>query len=458
MCTSRPRVNLSPMQLYDSLRRAKVPFETIKPGEVSMYVCGATVQAGPHVGHMRAGVVFDTLRRWLEVKGLRVTFCRNITDIDDKIINSANERGVEWWRVVEQSVALFNAAYQALNVLPPTVEPRATAHVPEIELLIRTLIDRDAAYVTESGSVYLRVNKVANYGALSGQKLDGLQSGEPTEWLGEKQNPLDFALWKASKPGEPSWPMWVAESGRPGWHIECTAMAVKYLGDAFDIHGGGLDLTFPHHENELAQANVAGMPYANIWMHNGLIQVDGQKMGKSLGNSVTVDGLIATYGAPEFRYYLLSPHYRSPLNYSTDGIVANTAGFARVREALIAADGAERTADLESQYLTEFSQAMDDDMNTPRAFAALQGLARDVLSEPSDEKASALTTMAYVLGLDVSAATTSAPTDPAEIPEEALNRLSNLRGQLRAKGSYEESDEIRDVLAMLGETVRDTKA
>lgn len=425
-----------------------------------MYVCGATVQAGPHVGHMRAGVVFDTLRRWLEVSGNRVTFCRNITDVDDKILATAQQRGVEWWRVVEDSVALFNRAYDKLNVLPPTVEPRATAHVPEIEVLIRRLIELDAAYVTESGSVYLRVEKVADYGQLSGQKPEGLQSGEPSEWTSEKERPLDFALWKSTKPGEPSWPMWVARPGRPGWHIECTAMAVKYLGESFDIHGGGLDLAFPHHENELAQARAAGMPYAGVWLHNGLIQVDGQKMGKSLGNAVSVDELIDEYGAQEFRYYLLSPHYRSPLNYSKDGIAANSAGFARVREALSRVDDAELSYDLESEHLSEFAQAMNDDMNTPRAFAALQSIAREVLANPTGAKEIALVTMAHVLGFDVRAHDESVDRheDTAANLEHVAERLAILRNQLRSKGSYEESDEIRSILEALGETVRDTKA
>ena len=306
------------LHLYDTATRSTRAFVPLVPGEVSMYLCGATVQGRPHVGHLRAGLVFDVLTRWLRASGLRVTLCRNVTDIDDKILARAIEEGRPWWAVAAHYERAFTDAYTALGVLPPTIEPRATGHVTQMVQLMQRLIERGHAYAVD-GDVYFDVRSFADYGALSGQRPDDMEPAADSEFTSRKHDPRDFALWKGSKPGEPSWPTpW--GDGRPGWHLECSAMATAYLGSTFDIHGGGLDLRFPHHENELAQSRAAGDGFAQYWLHNAWVTQAGEKMSKSLGNTMVVDEVLQRVRGIELRWYLVSAHYRSNIEFSDDAL------------------------------------------------------------------------------------------------------------------------------------------
>ena len=300
-------------------------FTPIHPGAVSIYLCGATVQAPPHIGHIRSGVNFDIFVRWLKASGYQVTFCRNVTDIDDKILRVAAAEELPWWAVAQRNERAFTRAYEVLGCLPPDVEPRATGHVPEMIALMRRLIDGGHAYAA-GGDVYFDVSSWPAYGALSGQRLDHMRPADDTDTDDAKRDPRDFTLWKGAKPGEPFWETpW--GPGRPGWHLECSAMATKYLGPAFDIHGGGLDLVFPHHENELAQSRAAGDEFAHYWMHNGLLGVAGEKMSKSLGNSLLVDVMVTKVRPVELRYYLGQAHYRSAMEYSPEALAEAVAAY-----------------------------------------------------------------------------------------------------------------------------------
>ncbi|MFM8894283.1 MAG: cysteine--tRNA ligase, partial [Actinomycetales bacterium] len=301
------------LRLHDTATRRVRPFEPIEPGRVGIYLCGATVQAPPHIGHVRSGVAFDVLHRWLQARGLAVTFVRNVTDIDDKIIHNAGHEDVPYWVVAMRNERAFNRAYEALGCLPPTYEPRATGHIPEMIALMQRLIDSGHGY-SANGDVYFDVRSFTGYGSLSGQKVDDMLAS-PDSAAQAKRDPRDFAMWKGAKPGEPAWDTpW--GPGRPGWHIECSAMAGKYLGDRFDIHGGGLDLVFPHHENEIAQSKAAGQQFAAFWVHNAWVTTAGEKMSKSLGNSLLVDEVIRRVRPVELRYYLVGSHYRAMLEYS----------------------------------------------------------------------------------------------------------------------------------------------
>ncbi len=314
------------LHLHDTASRAVREFTPITPGQASVYLCGATVQAPPHIGHLRSAVVFDVLIRWLEATGYAVTFCRNVTDIEDKILRTAQAEGVSPPIVAERNQRAFTWAYNAVGCRPPDIEPRATGHIPEMIVLIRRLIEGDHAYAG-GGDVYFDVRSYPAYGALSGQRPDQMR---PADDEGSaKRDPLDFTLWKGAKPGEPSWETpW--GPGRPGWHLECSAMSTKYLGPSFDIHGGGLDLVFPHHENEIAQSKAAGDGFARYWMHNGLLGLDGEKMSKSLGNSLLVSEVLTRVRAPELRYYLVQAHYRSLLEYSEDALEEAAAAYQRI--------------------------------------------------------------------------------------------------------------------------------
>src|SRR5450755_684898 len=314
------------LRLYDTAARSVREFTPVIPGRASLYLCGATVQAPPHIGHIRSGVNFDILTRWLRASGYQVTFCRNVTDIDDKILRTAEQEGSAWWAVAERNQRAFTRAYAVLGCLPPGVEPRATGHVPEMIVLMRRLIESGHAYAA-GGDVYFSVHSFPAYGALSGQDPKNLQQGESD--VDTKRDPLDFALWKRTKPGEPSWETpW--GSGRPGWHLECSAMATKYLGSQFDIHGGGLDLVFPHHEHEQAQSRAAGDGFANFWMHNGLVTLGGHKMSKSLGNTLSVGNLLDLVRPAELRYYLAAPHYRSSVDFTAASLEEAATGYRRV--------------------------------------------------------------------------------------------------------------------------------
>src|ERR1700689_1988101 len=315
------------LRLHDTAARAVREFTPVTPGKASLYLCGATVQAPPHIGHIRSGVNFDILVRWLAASGYQVTFCRNVTDIDDKILRTAATEGVAWWAVAERNQRAFTRAYEALGCSPPDVEPRATGHVPEMIVLMRRLIESGHAYAA-GGDVYLDVRSYPEYGELSGQRLEHMRAAEDVD-ESHKRDPRDFALWKGAKPGEPSWETpW--GPGRPGWHLECSAMSTKYLGPPFDINGGGLDLVFPHHENELAQSHAAGDGFARYWVHNGLVRIGGEKMSKSLGNSLLVDTMITTVRPVELRYFLGQAHYRSEIDYTPASLADASTAYRRI--------------------------------------------------------------------------------------------------------------------------------
>ncbi len=323
------------LYLHDTAARAVREFTPITPGEASVYLCGATVQAPPHIGHLRSAVCFDVLIRWLEVSGYRVTYCRNVTDIEDKILRTAQAEGVPSWIVAERNQRAFTWAYDAVGCRAPDIEPRATGHIPEMIVLIRRLIERGHAYPA-AGDVYFDVRSYPGYGALSGQRLDQMRPAEDIEEIGAKRDPRDFTLWKAAKPGEPYWETpW--GPGRPGWHLECSAMSTKYLGPTFDIHGGGMDLIFPHHENEIAQSHSAGDGFARYWMHNGLLGLAGEKMSKSLGNSLLVTDVLTRVRSAELRYYLVQAHYRSLLEYSEEALEEAAAAYQRIERFVVRA-------------------------------------------------------------------------------------------------------------------------
>ncbi|MBZ4194443.1 MAG: cysteine--tRNA ligase [Candidatus Contendobacter sp.] len=364
------------LQIFNSLTRQKQPFQPIEPGKVRMYVCGMTVYDHCHVGHARVMVVFDIVLRWLRVQGYEVVYVRNITDIDDKIIRRAQENGEDFRTLTERFIRAMHEDLAALDILPPTQEPRVTEAMSDIIALIQTLLDKSYAYVGTGGDVYYAVSRFACYGQLANKKLDDLRAGERVAVEEAKADPLDFVLWKAAKPGEPSWPSpW--GGGRPGWHIECSAMSTRCLGEHFDIHGGGMDLKFPHHENEIAQSEAAsGQRYVNVWMHNGFVQVNKEKMAKSLGNFFTVREVLQRYPPEVVRLFILSSHYRGPLDYSDDNLEQAKASLTRLYTALRGLPAVATAVD--EGWQTRFAQAMDDDFNTPEALATLFELARQI--------------------------------------------------------------------------------
>src|SRR3954468_22920087 len=358
------------LRLHDTLSRSTKALEPVTPGAVSIYVCGPTVQSPPHVGHMRSAIAFDILSRWLAASGFSVTFLRNVTDIDDKILHNAGHEDIPWWALATRNTREFTTAYDALNVLPPTGEPRATGHVPEMVTLMQRLIDAGHAYAA-GGDVYFDVRSFSAYGALSGQKPEAMLSTEALspEEAGAKRAPLDFALGKGAKPGEPAWETpW--GPGRPGWHLECSAMATRYLGAEFDIHGGGLDLVFPHHENELAQSAAAGDGFARYWLHNGMVNTDGEKMSKSLGNSLVVADVLQRARPAAVRYFLGAPHYRSDLDWSEEGLADADVAYSRIENFL---DRAHDVVGNDHEWAVPvgFAEALDDDLSVPRALGVL---------------------------------------------------------------------------------------
>ncbi len=455
------------LRFHDTAARAVRDFEPLVPGEVTIYLCGATVQAPPHIGHLRSAVAFDVLSRWLEISGYRVTFCRNVTDIEDKILRKAHEEGVPPWIVAERNQRAFTWAYDALGCRPPDVEPRATGHVPEMIVLMRRLIESGHAYPV-GGDVYFDVRSYPAYGALSGQHPDQMRPAEDSDDLGVKRDPRDFALWKGAKPGEPYWETpW--GSGRPGWHLECSAMATKYLGSAFDIHCGGMDLIFPHHENEIAQSRAAGDGFARYWMHNGLLGVAGEKMSKSLGNSMLVTEMLTQVRAPELRYYLTQAHYRSLLEYSEDALEEAAAAYQRIeRFASRAADmlGGPEDAGTREDLPVSFVSAMDDDLSVPAALAAVHACVRDgnqaltAGDRPGVRQSlRQARAMLGVLGLD--------PLDPLwagagsdsrlrAVVDDLVRLTLRQRDAARARKDYAAADAIRDGLDKIGVVVEDT--
>lgn len=364
------------LQIYNSLTRQKEVFQPIEPGKVRMYVCGMTVYDYCHVGHARAMVVFDVVTRWLRAKGYDVTYVRNITDIDDKIIRRAQENGEDFHELTARFIRAMHEDLAALGILPPTHEPRATDAMVDMIALIQILIDKGYAYVGASGDVYYDVSRFERYGQLANKKLEDLRAGARVEVEEAKDDPLDFVLWKTAKPNEPGWASpW--GMGRPGWHIECSAMSTRCLGEHFDIHGGGMDLKFPHHENEIAQSEAAsGHRYANVWMHNGFVQVNEEKMSKSLGNFFTVREVLQRYQPEVVRLFILSSHYRGPLNYADENLDHAKSSLTRLYTALRGLPVVEES--LEENWRVRFERAMDDDFNTPEALAVLFDLSREI--------------------------------------------------------------------------------
>jgi len=391
------------LSIFNTLSRCAEPFEPIEPGHVRMYVCGMTIYDLCHIGHARMMMAFDVVQRWLKVSGYRVTYVRNITDIDDKIIKRALERGITLRVLTDQMTEAMHLDIALLGIEPPTIEPRATEHVPQMLSLIERLRDKGLAYLADNGDVNYAVRKFPGYGKLSGKSLDDLRAGERVAVAGDKNDPLDFVLWKSAKPDEPAearWPSPFGE-GRPGWHIECSAMSCAALGESFDIHGGGADLQFPHHENEIAQSEGAtGQPLARFWMHNGFVRVDNEKMSKSLGNFFTIREVLAKYDPESVRFFIVRAHYRSALNYSDVHLDDARAALKRLYTAL-AQVAAKPPAQIDwtEPFAARFREAMDDDFGTPEAVAVLFDLASEVNRSKDAQLAGLLKALGGVLGL-----------------------------------------------------------
>jgi cysteinyl-tRNA synthetase len=454
---------MSSLSLYDTLTRTTSPFVPLKAGEVGIYLCGATVQAPPHIGHVRSGVNFDILRRWLTKSGYNVTFIRNVTDIDDKILHKAVHEEAPWWAVAMKYERAFSDAYAALNVLPPTYEPRATGHVTQMIELMQILIERGAAYAPGNGDVYLEVRKLKSYLTLSRQNVDDLQSAADADET-FKRDPRDFALWKAAKAGDPSWPTpWGA--GRPGWHLECSAMAHAYLGESFDIHGGGLDLIFPHHENEIAQSEAAGYGFAKRWLHNAWVTASGEKMSKSLGNSLQVQELLKTVRGIELRWYLGSAHYRSMLEFSHEALAESAIAFGRIESFL------NRSVEILGVTPTPvvsdaFAAAMNDDLAVPQALAGISEALRlgNIAITAGDragitQSANEIRGALEILGcdpFDPAFATAGAGEDMTAALDGTIKLALAQREAARVRKDFAAADAIRDGLIALGITIEDS--
>jgi len=487
------------LKIYNTLTGKKEPFEPLTQGHVKMYVCGVTVYDESHLGHARSALVFETIRRYLEHSGLAVTFVKNFTDVDDKIINRANELKIPWQAVTARYIDAYYRDMKRLGIQPATVEPKATEHMAEIIELVRTLIQKGVAYQV-NGDVYFQVEKYGAYGRLSKRKLDDMQAGARVEVDERKRHPMDFALWKGTKPGEPSWDsLW--GKGRPGWHIECSAMSMKHLGETFDIHGGGADLIFPHHENEIAQSCAAtGKEFARYWLHNGFVQINQEKMSKSLGNFFTVREIFegssnqSEVTAETLRYFLLATHYRSPLDFSDQALQEAKRAldgfynlFLRMKE-LIASQGSDNPLPFSTEgFVRGFSDAMDDDFNTPLAIAAFQSLrnganfllTKGVSRQECIDIESRFRHLGKVLGLfqlptkdwqfgDLrlkqrltmiegisSRAVVGTPTVKVELSDTEIGRLIAERSEAKKRSDFARADEIRQALAAQGITLED---
>ncbi|HJA61232.1 MULTISPECIES: cysteine--tRNA ligase [unclassified Brevibacterium] len=470
------------ISLYNTASRTTEELRPVHDGQVGIYVCGATVQGQPHIGHLRSASVFDTLRRWLLYSGYRVTMIRNVTDIDDKILTKSVEEGREWFAHAYKYERAFTAAYEALDVLPPSSEPRATGHITEMIELISRLIEAGHAYPALDGSadVYFDAASWADYGQLTNQRLEDMELSEGAELRGKK-DARDFALWKAHKPEEPitaSWPSpW--GRGRPGWHIECSAMSTKYLGANFDIHGGGLDLRFPHHENELAQSRAAGDAFANIWMHSGLLNVGGDKMSKSLGNSVFASDLFARFSPLAVRYFLTGAGYRSTLDFSDEAMERSESSLERLTNFLQRArqslgDNAPALPDVRDGYAgrsldvpVEFAAALDDDLGVPRAlsvvFASVTEGAKLLDSGTDSQQLARIVAevelMLDILGVNPSAeawAVTASDAKAESALEALIATMAERRAEAKAVKDFATADSIRDELAAAGVVIEDT--
>jgi len=464
------------LRIFDSLSRKKEDFVPLMPGEARIYVCGVTVYDLCHIGHARSAIVFDVIRRYLRFKGFKVSFIKNLTDVEDKIIKRANREGVPAREISERYIAEYRTDMESLGVLPGDVEPKATEHIPQMIDLIERLIRTGIAYVVD-GDVYFEVRRFPAYGRLSGKNLEELQAGARVDVDERKKDPLDFALWKASKPGEPAWASpW--GPGRPGWHIECSAMSMAYLGEGFDIHGGGEDLIFPHHENEIAQSEAAtGKPFVRYWIHNGFVKLGAEKMSKSLGNTLTIREIVRRHEAEAIRLYLLGTHYRHPLDFADARITEAARALGRLRSLR---DEAERIAakvapargpdggvlDDIAAHRARFEAAMDDDFNTPQALGALFDLAR-LLHTMRDQVVQGdagaggflmgvadLVVLARVLGLLEASGREPASLDP-EL-RARIESLVSLRGEARRRRDFSEADRLREELHRMGVILEDT--
>ncbi|MFG2043988.1 cysteine--tRNA ligase [Dactylosporangium sp. NPDC048998] len=458
------------LRLYDTATRSVRDFVPMTPGQVGIYLCGLTVQAGPHIGHLRSGVNYDVLRRWFAKSGYTVTFIRNITDIDDKVLQKAIEAGQPFWSIAYANERLLSATYQRLGVLPPTYEPRATGHIPEMHELIKQLIADGHAYeaVDGSGDVYFDVRSYPEYGALSGQRPDSMEPAADGP-ARAKRDPRDFALWKGIKPDEPGDANWPSPwgPGRPGWHIECSAMCWRYLGAEFDIHGGGLDLQFPHHENEIAQSRAAGHGFARFWVHHALLNLGGTKMAKSVGNVVTLESLEDSGVRPvEVRYYLLTPHYRSMIDYSPESLAESATAYRRLENFVLRA--AEQVGDGElGEVPAAFAEAMDDDLNTSQAVAVVHNTVRDANAAltaadvPAIRAALAeVRAMLDVLGVDPlhpQWRSTDAG-DLTKVVDSLVALALEQRAAARTRKDWAAADAVRDQLKQAGVVVEDTAA
>ena len=450
------------LQIYNTLTKSKQPFTPINPGQIRMYVCGITVYDFCHIGHARVMVCFDLITRYLRARGWEVDYVRNITDVDDKILRRAAENGESVEALTDRMIAAMHEDETALSVLRPDQEPRATRHIDEIISMVQTLIDKGYAYAATNGDVYYRVEKFASYGKLTNKVVDELRAGARVEVETAKESPLDFVLWKAAKAGELSWESpWGA--GRPGWHIECSAMSKCCLGDTFDIHGGGPDLPFPHHENEIAQSEAAnGRTYVNYWMHAGPVRVNAEKMSKSLGNFFTIRDVLKEHNAEVIRYFLASVHYRSHIDYSVDSLREAKSALDRFYQALEGTLVTDATLDEQSDYATRFFEAMDDDFNTPRALAVLFDLVGELNRAKADGSdkagyyAAQLLALAGLLGLlQQSPESYLQHASDGEISAEAIEALIAERREARLAKDFARSDEIRDQLATQGVVLKD---
>ncbi len=457
------------LRVYNTLTRKKEEFHTLEPNLVKMYVCGVTVYSDAHIGHAMFALVFDIVRRYLTYKGYNVRLVINYTDVDDKIINRAKSLGVDASELAEKYIQEFRRQIKVLNILPATVNPRATQEMPQIIHMIEGLIEKGFAYLAKNGDVYFRVTKDPDYGKLSGRRIEDMQAGARIEVVEEKEHPMDFALWKASKPGEPAWESpW--GKGRPGWHIECSAMNLSHLGEQIDIHGGGNDLVFPHHENEIAQTeSYTSKPFARYWMHNGMLQLQGEKMSKSIGNLVTIDEFLSKHEPDALRMMILNGSYRAPLSYSEDIVDAAERGLDRLRSALKPAQSgtsgasANGRAELDKQTETtqqSFLDAMDDDFNSSGGLAALFELvrsintARDAGASDTELKPAqdTLRELTGVLGLRLSEKKIAGGD-----ADKFIALLVEIRSEMRKLKNWAMSDLIRDRLNDLGVAIEDSK-
>ncbi|MEU9555682.1 cysteine--tRNA ligase [Streptomyces fumanus] len=452
------------IRLYDTSARQIRDFTPLVPGCVSIYLCGATVQAAPHIGHIRSGLNFDIMRRWFAHRGYEVTFIRNVTDIDDKIIRKSAEQHRPWWSIGYENERAFDDAYTALGCLPPTYEPRATGHITEMVEMMRGLIARGHAYEAE-GNVYFDVRSLPGYLSLSNQDLDDLRQPSGEGETG-KRDPRDFALWKAARPGEPSWETpW--GRGRPGWHLECSAMAHKYLGEEFDIHGGGIDLIFPHHENEIAQAHGFGDAFARYWVHNAWVTMSGEKMSKSLGNSVLVSEMVKQWRPIVLRYYLGTPHYRSTIEYSEESLREADAAFARIEGFVQRVTELAGPVEPAAEVPPAFAEAMDDDLGVPQALAVVHTTVRQGNSAlAADDKEAAVARLAEVramlgvLGLDPLDPRWAGDPETGEDLHDVVDSLVRLvldqREAARGRKDWATADAIRDRLSQAGLVIEDS--